>query len=201
MENIRKTYQRPVNHLRRGAIMMLAMLLVSTLQAQSASRASEQISPEQSLRATNLSAFQFSAYSDRALEKIEEWLAYMNLLRESSGDSVLYAELVGYTQDLFLVADVPMRYGDRTMALEDWLWANRADEGGQVVVSRHEWAGDWSGQQRLFQRPITLNLSVAEGDSPKWAGEVTLMVFLTRIEKDFGGEKIETWEIRLGELQ
>lgn len=180
----------------------LAVLLLVSLEGQSQSAsASTVLSPEQSLRSTNLSSLQFNAYSDRALEKVNEWLTYMSLLQESRQDSLLYRELSGYASELFLQSDIALIYGNSKLALADWLQANQSYDGNQVVISRHEWIDDWAMSNGQFNRNLMIHLMVMEGDSPAWSGERVMTIYLTRIKKDFGGEKIETWEIRLGAME
>lgn len=186
--------------IRRGWVMIMFGLILNQGVSQSA-RSFESLSPEQSLRSTSLSSMQFNAYSDRALEKIEEWLTYMSLLRESREDSLLYAELSGYVSELYLNHDVTLIFGNTPLELESWLQANREIGEGQIFASRHEWIDDWAHNGSHFERHLMVNLAVLEGESPAWAGERILTIYLTRIKKDFGGETVETWEIRLGGME
>lgn len=178
-----------------------AMLLFSIQGHGQSARSSEMASPEQSLRSSSLSAMQFHAYADRALEKINEWLTYMSLLEESRQDSLLYSELSGFVSDLFLNPAVELVYNDKQLTLEQWLLAHQQYDGGQIFVSRHEWIDDWALTGESFERHLMLDLAVVEGEIPAWAGERIMAIYLTRIVKDFGGEKIETWEIRLGGME
>ncbi len=180
---------------------VVAMLLFSVQGHSQSARASEVVNPEQSLRSSSLSSMQFHAYADRALEKINEWLTYMSLLEESRQDSLLYSELSGFVSDLFLNPAVELMYNDKQLTLEQWLLAHQQFDGGQILVSRHEWIDDWTHTGVVFERHLMLNLTVMEGEIPAWAGERIMAIYLTRIVKDFGGEKIETWEIRLGGME
>lgn len=200
MEKHRTTYQFIQFLAHRVGLFMILLLVATQGYAQSA-RSYETVSPELSLRSTSLSAMQFTAYSDRALEKVGEWLTYMSLLQESRQDSLLYAELSGYVGELYLEPDVLLIFGSDKLKLENWLEANQNVETAEVMVSRHEWIDDWAHNGERFERHLMVNLAVLEGESPAWAGERILTIYLTRINKDFGGEAIETWEIRLGEME
>lgn len=200
MEKHDSTYQ--ISQLPTSRLWLFLLLFLVSFQSQAQSaRSFETPSPEQSLRSTSLSAMQFDAYSDRALEKVEEWLTYMSLLQDSRQDTLLYRELSGYVADLFLDPRVALIYDESPIVLEKWLAANRSYHGDQIFVSRHEWIDSWAHTKGNFERHLMLNLAVLEGESPAWAGERVISVYLTRIEKDFGGEKLETWEIRLGGME
>lgn len=200
MEKYRTTYQI-IQFLTHRVGLFMILLLVATQGFSQSARSYETVSPELSLRSTSLSSMQFTAYSDRALEKVGEWLTYMSLLQESRQDSLLYTELSGYASELYLEPDVLLIFGSDKLKLENWLEANQNAETGEVMVSRHEWIDDWAHNGEHFERHLMVNLAAPEGQGPVWKGERVLTIYLARINKDFGGESIETWEIRLGGME
>lgn len=183
-----------------GLIFMI-LLTISKGWSQSARQSSTLASPEASLTAPSVSPVSTEAWSKRAIEKVEEWIAYLNLLREAENDSLISSQLKEFSAAYFLNDDAQLVFGDVMIPLQDWLTRQSEYIGGEISVSEMSWKDEWMLIDEQWVRELGLKVSTPGAESLGWQGTRSLTVILSRVEKSFGEDKLTTWEVRFNELK
>lgn len=183
------------------AFACLITLMISTGFAQSARQSSTLMSPEASLTAPSVSPLSTNAWSERAIEKTEEWIAYLNLLREAIGDTLIQNQLILFSEAYFLDSESQLIWGEEMLAVRDWLTRQSQYTGPEIHVSESAWEDDWMLEDQEWRRILRIVIETSEEEELAWEGERMMTVVLSRVEKAFGEETIATWEVRFDELR
>ena len=186
---------------RISALACLIIWMIPSGHAQSARQSSVQVSPEASLMAPVVSPISTEAWSDRALEKVEEWIAYLNLLRQSEEDSLMQKQLIQFSEAYFLDSESQLIFEDEWLSVGDWLTLQATYSGEEIKTSDFVWKDDWMLVNEDWRRTLAVTVGANGEEVLPWEGERFITVVLSRVEKSFGEEMITTWEIRFDELR
>ena len=188
-----------MKHLQGIVYGMCLVLSLGALQGQSAMPSAP--APDMMLLSRQLTAPQLADFSDRAIEKLDEWVTYLNLLQAAKQDPAFCTELEGYIKALYVDESVELTNdGLHLMSLDKWVKKRRSTDESPVKLGPPQWLGSWTFSKGQYERDLKIEV-LGEQPAPEWAGTRIFTVYISKVEKDFGGQTQTIWEVKLGNLR
>ncbi|MEZ4775482.1 MAG: hypothetical protein R3D00_20020 [Bacteroidia bacterium] len=150
---------------------------------------------ESQFLATNLSAAQFQAFEERAVQKLVDFGDYLEIIGNNTYEKSLREHASELIYGLFVSAQVPVgSMGTLSQMVTSRLRGK--SQAGQVYVEEVSVSQPLRLRENQFSGELSFMLKSGETRTPHTA-EITLR----QTTKKFGSEMIGVWEVFLGEIQ
>jgi hypothetical protein len=168
---------------------------------------------EQTFEADTLTAEQLTAFQQRGAEKLADFINYMELMSNKKYDPRLREEVRKQVEALFTDPATPIAIAINNdnkekplTAFLDAIYKNNYDsikvKTDSVVLQQPEKGIPYP---YLYKSIVTGKVSVAAYKNKKIvfssAGLREAVILIQKVEKDFGGDKKQVWEVMLGEMK
>ncbi len=203
-----------IDHIKkRGESLIFVIALGLVLNACATSHRDRLAEEARELNATNynleaeftseeISQEKLGAFEIRAQQKLQDFADYVNLVADTAIDSILRQQAVRQSLSLFAESSTPVSIDAGQQSVEVFLTSRMtASEEKHIFtvqdiqvrehlqpISAHQYEGWLSFQQQ------------ASEESQPWISRQARMI-VEKVEKKFGSEKEQVWEVFLGEIK
>ena len=143
------------------------------------------------------------AFEVRAQQKLQDFADYLNILADTSIDSIFREQAIRQTLNLFASDSVTVTMDDQKKSIRTFLEDIRQQEGGKGkfdVAEIEVTTPLASTTPRQFSGVLSFQQTWSGEEAPV-AATRQMHILVKKVEKSFGEEKKQVWEVFLGDME